>query len=85
MDTSGRGRIMSKKLIIHETDCHGCGTVIYNGHIAHYTYDDGYFGDVASTVQALIDIGFINKDDVKIFEGDELYNFVADKISEEVT
>lgn len=71
---------MSKKLIIHETNCHGCGTVIYNGHIVNYTYDDGYFGDVASTVQALIDIGFINKDDVKIFEGDDFYKFVEDKI-----
>lgn len=74
---------MSKKLIIHETDCHGCGTVIYNGHIVSYTYDDGYFGDVASTVQALIDIGFINKDDVKIFNGDDFYKFVEDKILEE--
>lgn len=75
---------MSKKLIIHETDCHGCGTVIYNGHIVSYTYDDGYLGDVASTVQALIDMGFINKDDVKIFNGDDFYKFVENKILEEV-
>ena len=75
---------MSKKLIIHETDCHGCGFVIYNGHVVSYTYDDGYFGDVASTVQALIDIGFINKDDVKIFEGDDLYKLIEEKILEEV-
>lgn len=71
---------MSKKLIIHETDCHGCGTIVYNGHVESYSYDDSYFGDVASTVQALIDIGFINKDDVKIFKGDDFYKFAEDKI-----
>ena len=31
-----------KKLIIHETDCHGCGNVYFNGKCASYSYDDSY-------------------------------------------
>lgn len=62
---------MSKpKLIIHETDCHGCGYVHYNGTTKYYSYDDGAFGDVRATVQELIDIGFIKPEEVVIFDGD---------------
>ena len=67
------------KLIIHETDCHGCGTVYYNGKEEHYSYDDGSFGDVRTTVDALIDLGFINSEDVIVFDGSEdksLYYYV---------
>ena len=69
---------MSKlKLIIHETDCHGGGYVYYNGKCDDYTYDDGKWGDVKSTVEALIDIGFINEEDVVIFDNDaEIYKYV---------
>ena len=60
---------MSKpKLIIHETDCHGCGFIHYNGKTEDYSYDDGSWGDVKETVKKLIDIGFINKNDVAIFD-----------------
>lgn len=60
---------MSKpKLIIHETDCHGCGNVYYNGKTTSYTYDDGAWGDVRATVQELINIGFIDPKDVIIFD-----------------
>lgn len=60
---------MSKpKLIIHETDCHGCGYVHYNGKTDTYTYDDSYWGDVRLTVEALIKIGFIKPEDVVIFD-----------------
>ena len=60
---------MSKpKLIIHETDCHGCGFIHCNDITEYYCYDDGSWGDVKATVKKLIDIGFINKDDVVIFD-----------------
>jgi hypothetical protein len=69
---------MSKpKLIIHETDCHGGGYIYYNGKCDDYIYDDGKWGDVKSTVEALIDIGFINPTDVAIFDNDaEIYKIV---------
>ena len=69
---------MSKqKLIIHETDCHGCGAVYYNGKCEHYSYDDGTWGDVRATVEKLIDIGFIKYEDVVIFtDEDNIYEYV---------
>ena len=73
---------MSKpKLIIHETDCHGCGNIYYNGQCDHYSYDDSYWGDVRSTVEALIKIGFINAEDVVIFDDDlDLYKKVEKRL-----
>lgn len=66
------------KLIIHETDCHGCGVIAYNGKIDQYSYDDGYWGDIASAVERLIEIGFINKDDVVIFDSNNsIYDVVS--------
>ena len=71
---------MSKpKLIIHETDCHGCGRIYYNGKSDMYAYDDGKWGDVKSTVEALINIGFIDKEDVAIFEDDEVIYKIIEK------
>lgn len=65
------------KLIIHETDCHGCGRVYYNGKSDMYAYDDSYWGDVRLTVEALIKTGFINAEDVVFFTDDnELYKMV---------
>ncbi len=64
------------KLIIHETDCHGCGTVYYNGASTKYAYDD--VGDIKSAVQVLLDIGFLNENDVEIFEDDKIYEKLAD-------
>ena len=61
------------QLIIHETDCHGQGNVIYGDKIRSYTYDDGGMGDVKGAVEGLIDIGFIDSNDVTIIEGDEIY------------
>ena len=64
---------MSKpKLIIHETDCHGCGYVHYNGTTRYYSYDDGAFGDVRATVQELIAIGFIKPEEIVIFDSDSI-------------
>lgn len=67
------------KLIIHETDCHGSGTIYYKGKIDGYAYDDN--ADVKTAVQSLIDIGFINPDDVVIFEGDEIYVELANLLA----
>jgi hypothetical protein len=75
---------MSKpKLIIHETDCHGCGNVYYNGKCDNYAYDDSYWGDVRLTVEALIKIGFIDPNDVAIFtEDNKLYELVDKSLKE---
>lgn len=68
------------KLIIHETDCHGCGAIYYNGKCEGYSYDDGEWGDVRRTVEKLIDIGFINKEDVAVFEdGDDIIYKIVEK------
>jgi hypothetical protein len=64
------------KLIIHETDCHGSGRIYYKGYTDYYSYDDES-GDIAAAVRALINIGFINPDDVLIYEGDEIYGVLA--------
>ena len=61
------------QLIIHETDCHGQGNVIYGDQVRSYSYDDGGLGDAKGAVEGLIDIGFIDPNDVTIIEGDEIY------------
>lgn len=77
---------MSKpKLIIHETDCHGCGYVYYNGKCDYYSYDDSYYGDVRLTVEALIKLGFINAEDVAIFtDGEVIYKMVEKGVNANV-
>ena len=67
-------KMKNKKLIIHETDCHGCGYVTYNGETSYYSYDD--IGDIRTVVQKLIDMGFIKIEDVIILENDEIYDAV---------
>ena len=71
------------KLVIHETDCHGCGIVYYNGKKENYSYDDSYLGDVRMTVEGLIEIGFINKEDVVIFDQGnekEMYDIISKNV-----
>lgn len=63
------------KLIIHETDCHGQGYAIYNGQVKYYCYDSEE-GDLKGAVEALIDIGFINPDEVVIIEGEKIYDYL---------
>lgn len=71
------------KLIIHETDSHGGGSIHYNGITRDYTYDDGELGDVRRTIENLIEIGFIKKEDVEIFDCNrDIYPFV--KVPEKV-
>ena len=70
------------KLIIHETDPHGCGYVYYNGKCDHYHYDDGAWGDVRATVQELVNIGFINMDNVVFLDDDaEMYALIEKGLS----
>ena len=65
------------KLIIHETNCHGCGVVAYNGKEESYFYDDGSWGNIRTAVEKLIEIGFINPNDVVIFDSDNsIYDVV---------
>lgn len=61
-----------KKLIIHETDCHGGGRVYYNGKSTYYAYDDET-GDLKSAVLTLISLGFIDASEVAIYEDDAIY------------
>ena len=65
-----------KKLIIHETDPHGCGTVVYDGITYHYAYDDDEIGDVWQAVSFLIGIKFINMDQIVFIQGDEIYEYL---------
>ena len=60
-----------KKLIINETDCHGCGEYFFNGIHGIYSYDDDESGDLRAAIEFLLKIGFINKEQVKIFNSDE--------------
>ena len=55
------------KLIIHETDSHGGGAIYYKGNTYNYAYDDSRCGDIMLAVSFLIEIGFINKEDVLCF------------------
>lgn len=72
----------TKKLIIHETDCHGCGRYHYNGKTKYYAYDDET-GDIRGAVEALIEIGFINAEDVEIYDDDrDIYADVVPRSSE---
>ena len=66
-----------EKLIIHETDPHGCGTVTYNGTTHYYAYDDE-MGDIKSAIDELISLGFISKDDVVILHDKEIYHCVEE-------
>lgn len=72
----------NKKLIIHETDYHGCGYVTYNGETHYYSYDGG-IDDIRTVVQELIDIGFIKKEDVVILQEDEIYTIVEQYYNKE--
>jgi hypothetical protein len=64
------------KLIIHETDSHGCGSFHYNGRTEWYAYDSE-MGDIKGAVEALIDIGFIKAEDVLVFDDyNDIYKFI---------
>ena len=66
----------NKKLFIHQTDYHGQG---YYGIIGEketynsYSFEDDDTGDIVRAVNALINIGFINPEDVLYMEEMEVY------------
>ena len=66
------------KLYIHETVCYGQGNVIYKGQVYPYSYE-GERGDLKLATEALIDIGFINPDDVVFIDGDEVYDYLREE------
>lgn len=65
------------KLYIHETDCHGCGCIIYEDKVEYYAYDDN--ADMRVAVEELVNIGFINPDDVVIIKGEEIYDYLKEE------
>lgn len=65
------------KLYIHETDCHGCGCMIYKNEVKPYAYDLN--ADMRVAVRELIEIGFINPDDVVIIKGEEIYDYLKEE------
>lgn len=82
IEYEGQERKMGKT-IIHETNIHGCGVILHNGELHNYSYDDGYFGDVKTTLKAFADIGIINLDNFIFLEEDEIYHFLQELMEEE--
>ena len=70
------------KTIIHETDIHGGGVIFHDGLLYSYSYDDGYFGDVKTSLKALADIGAVNLDNFIFLEKDEIYYLLQEKMEE---
>ena len=68
-------------LIIHETDYHGCGNVYFDGKQDHYSYDD--VGDVRQVVELLISLGYINPEDVRIYDDDTIYEELDNLLEKE--
>lgn len=68
-----------KKLIIHETDCHGCGNVYFDGKCDSYSYDDSYYGDLRLAVEALQKLGVPFGCEVEIYEEQEIYKVIAER------
>ena len=56
-----------KKLFINETDYRGAGTVCCGGKLSWYSYDAD-MGDIRKAVEFLIAIGFVNQENVEIFD-----------------
>lgn len=70
----------NKKLIVHEINCHGEGIVTYDGQSRYYCYD-GDGGDMKQAINFLVDIGFIDPEEVVVFEGDDIYACVEKAVN----
>ena len=70
-----------RKLIVHETDIHGSGCVQFNGKGFAY-WSDGDCGNARAVIEELIKIGFINEEDVIFLDGDEIYAFLDDALTD---
>ena len=64
------------KLIVHDTNCHGQGNVIYNSKVEYYSYDDTT--DMRQAVEMLLDLGFLKHEEVLIIEGDDIYDYLKE-------
>lgn len=62
------------KLIIHETDSHGQGYIIYKDKSEYYCYDLNC--DMKEAIKVLQKIGYLSEEDVKIYENQEIYDVV---------
>lgn len=69
-----------RKLIVHETNCHGNGYVQYNGSGFAYYHEDS--GDAKEIIRDLIDIGFIKEKDVIFIEGNEIYEMLDEALAD---
>lgn len=73
----------NKKLFVHQTDYHGQG---YYGILGErktyhsYSFEDCDTGDIARAVNALINIGFINPEDVLYMEEMEIYDYLKEEV-----
>lgn len=70
-----------RKLIVHETDIHGSGYVQFNGNGFAY-WSDGDYGNARAVIEELIKIGFINEEDVLIFEEEEIYEILEKALAD---
>lgn len=71
-----------KKLFIHQTDPHGQGYFGIIGEkktFSSYSFEDCETGDIASAVNALINIGFINPKDVLYMKEMEVYDYLREE------
>lgn len=71
-----------KKLFIHQTDCHGQGYFGIIGEketFSSYSFEDCETGDIATAVNALVNIGFINSKDVLFMEEMEVYDYLREE------
>jgi hypothetical protein len=68
-----------RRLIVHETDNHGCGYVHFDGRGFPYSYDDEY-GNIGEAVKGLIALGFIKEEDVIFLYDDEIYAFLDEAL-----
>lgn len=71
-----------KKLFIHQTDYHGQGYFGIIGEketFSSYSFEDCETGDIATAVNALVNIGFINSKDVLFMEEMEVYDYLREE------
>lgn len=72
----------NKKLVIHETDPEGRGYfgVLGEGsNFRFYNFEDEETGDILTAVRNLINVGFINRDDVLFLKDKDIYNYLKEK------
>lgn len=72
----------SKKLVIHESEAEGFGHFGILGDASsfkEYNYGDEETGNVWTVVKNLINVGFVNRDDVLFIKDTDIYNYLKEK------